>query len=425
MKVAYWIDDTQQQALCDNPEVKGQNPVIAEKCEEGKPLIKSRDSQAMLLTDKFGNIYAGARGTESFLDVVTDVMILDRKDWAGGEYHPGFMKAYKSIQPFWPLIATFIESRKIDPATIEEAIATEFSTEPSQKRALNEILPMQAKEFDEFNQLSMAQRALIYAQHRMGKLTVPQIAARYGIHENTVNSAIVQGEGIFLDRPLSEEEAAYKKSLRKIARSTLGVSFFGHSLGGALAKIAARDANIHGIPVKEIYVFGAPRMTNTAGANAFDAAPNGESKLADSTYRHVNGMDVVGQLAMILTGDHVADDNERQLFRHENGTVSIYVGLTYAQKRDWLLRKLEDDAFGTTQSILAEALSNHFAANYIEMVNTALRQEVGAAQVKIVPGVSGKQPELDESKVSAVLSEGGEFTGEELQEMMTELKSRS
>ena len=66
----------------------------------------------------------------------------------------------------------------------------------------------------------------------------------------------------------------------------------GHSLGGALAALAAQFADSTGGAPRAIYVFGMPR----AGGETFQAAYN--ARLGAVTFRLVHGLDVVARVPM-------------------------------------------------------------------------------------------------------------------------------
>jgi len=77
----------------------------------------------------------------------------------------------------------------------------------------------------------------------------------------------------------------------------------GHSLGGALALLAAKTLFGFGLPIQAVYTFGQPRVGNAAFALSYDAqGPGGASGLADRTYRFVNQDDIVPLLPGLLVG---------------------------------------------------------------------------------------------------------------------------
>jgi triacylglycerol lipase len=76
----------------------------------------------------------------------------------------------------------------------------------------------------------------------------------------------------------------------------------GHSLGAALAALAAKAAaeSLH-CPPKAIYLFGMPR----AGGERFQAAYNGNPNLGPRSFRFVHGLDVVARVPSFSGYRHI------------------------------------------------------------------------------------------------------------------------
>jgi triacylglycerol lipase len=72
----------------------------------------------------------------------------------------------------------------------------------------------------------------------------------------------------------------------------------GHSLGAALAGLAAQFADSKDGAPKAVYVFGMPR----AGGARFQAAYNNNAGIGPVTYRFVHGLDVVARVPMSVLG---------------------------------------------------------------------------------------------------------------------------
>ena len=68
----------------------------------------------------------------------------------------------------------------------------------------------------------------------------------------------------------------------------------GHSLGGALAEVAALDLLAEGLPVSASYTFGTPRVGNAAWAAAWAAAA--EAAMPGAHFRVVHALDPVPRL---------------------------------------------------------------------------------------------------------------------------------
>jgi triacylglycerol lipase len=72
----------------------------------------------------------------------------------------------------------------------------------------------------------------------------------------------------------------------------------GHSLGAALAALAAQYADSLHHATKAIYLFGMPR----AGGARFQATYNGNANLGPVSYRFVHGLDVVARIPPSANG---------------------------------------------------------------------------------------------------------------------------
>jgi hypothetical protein len=81
-------------------------------------------------------------------------------------------------------------------------------------------------------------------------------------------------------------DGAYQKEERPVWVS-------GHSLGGALALLAAWRLERQGIPVAQVITFGAPMIGNVAAAEAFQA------KFKGRIYRYVDARDLVPRLPTV------------------------------------------------------------------------------------------------------------------------------
>jgi hypothetical protein len=70
----------------------------------------------------------------------------------------------------------------------------------------------------------------------------------------------------------------------------------GHSLGGALAALAAKRADAAGATPKAVYAFGMPRVGGEQFRTAYDA------RLGPTTYRLVHGVDIIARVPMSEIG---------------------------------------------------------------------------------------------------------------------------
>jgi thioesterase domain-containing protein len=80
----------------------------------------------------------------------------------------------------------------------------------------------------------------------------------------------------------------------------------GHSLGAALAQLAAMRLASHGLTIAGLYTYGSPRVGDAAFRDAYNAA------LGDRTFMHINDADIVTTVPPWWTGfDHVAQPARR------------------------------------------------------------------------------------------------------------------
>ena len=84
---------------------------------------------------------------------------------------------------------------------------------------------------------------------------------------------------------------------RLLNRGNRAVWFTGHSLGGALAEMAAARATLEsGIPVQGVYTFGQPRVGDDAFAKEMQAT------LGSRIFRFINNVDIVPRVPLFGTG---------------------------------------------------------------------------------------------------------------------------
>jgi triacylglycerol lipase len=76
----------------------------------------------------------------------------------------------------------------------------------------------------------------------------------------------------------------------------------GHSLGGALATLAAAELLRAGKPPDAVYTFGSPRVGNKGFADFYDAG------LRDRTFRYVNKSDVVTRVPEVSVTGWIGTD---------------------------------------------------------------------------------------------------------------------
>lgn len=142
--------------------------------------------------------------------------------------------------------------------------------------------------------LSDALNLLIVPEGRLGTdLAAAGVGARF--HQGFVNAIAEVWPPV-----LAEVEAELKKSERPLWVT-------GHSLGGALAMLAAWLFGRRMINVHQVYTFGAPMVGNATAAQAFDR------ELTGKIFRYVNGPDPVPLLPMMSLLSNQYGHSEREI----------------------------------------------------------------------------------------------------------------
>jgi triacylglycerol lipase len=93
-------------------------------------------------------------------------------------------------------------------------------------------------------------------------------------------------------------QAAIQEAITKSQQTGKPLWIAGHSLGAALAALAAQFAASVDHPAKAVYLFGMPRT----GGVRFQAAYDGNAKLGLVSYRFVHGHDVVARVPPSVNG---------------------------------------------------------------------------------------------------------------------------
>jgi triacylglycerol lipase len=131
----------------------------------------------------------------------------------------------------------------------------------------------------------------------------------------------------------------------------------GHSLGGALAILCARNFVARNVPVQAVYTFGQPRVGDSHFADGYDAW------LFSRTFRVVNQCDIVPRVPGLLCGFR----NVGQKYFLPCAGEFLPANPVLKNPKLWLL--LLSDAFGlwndwANKKQLA-LLDDHFIASYI------------------------------------------------------------
>ena len=109
-------------------------------------------------------------------------------------------------------------------------------------------------------------------------------------------------------------EEVWQEVLDVIAVSGKPTVFTGHSLGGALATLAAVRADRAGHLVEAVYTFGQPRVGLRDFGSLFT------ERLGDRTYRTINYVDLVTRVPLLLQGyRHVGE----RLYFDRNGVALV------------------------------------------------------------------------------------------------------
>lgn len=129
----------------------------------------------------------------------------------------------------------------------------------------------------------------------------------------------------------------------------------GHSLGGALALLAASRLNAAGSPPGDVYVYGCPRIGLADFRDGYDTA------MRQSTYRIINHIDIVTRVPLLTQGYRAP--GQRMYF---DGT-----GAFHQDASAWRIVK-DDILFRLThlRSIRALGLANHEIGAYRAAMNS-------------------------------------------------------
>ena len=131
----------------------------------------------------------------------------------------------------------------------------------------------------------------------------------------------------------------------------------GHSLGGALALLAAWLFKRRFVPVHEVCTFGAPRIGNREACAAFDREFTGR------IFRYVNGRDPVPKLpTMSLVANEFLHVQEERLLGSDPMTgIADVVGAVASKAADGLL---SGDLANEAWTHINEEVASHFLDRY-------------------------------------------------------------
>lgn len=135
----------------------------------------------------------------------------------------------------------------------------------------------------------------------------------------------------------------------------------GHSLGGALALVAAWLVKRRFVPVQEVCTFGAPMIGNRTACDAFNR------EFAGRVFRYVNGRDPVPKLPALslAANEFLHVDSQRLLGSHPFTGITEFLGAVAAKAAGGLLAGgLIDDAWKHVN----EEVGYHFLDRYRDLL---------------------------------------------------------
>ena len=194
-----------------------------------------------------------------------------------------------------------------------------------------------------------AMNLLVVPEGRLGHdLSAAGVGARF--HKGFVDAIAAIWE------PLSVAvEAEVKKSDRPIWIT-------GHSLGGALALLAAWLLKRKFVPVHEVCTFGAPMIGNKTACDAFNREFKGR------IFRYINGRDPVPKLPTLslAANEFMHVDSQRLLGSHPHTGLAEVMGTVASKTVNGLLAgTLIDEAW----KHITEEVGAHFLGVYRDLLN--------------------------------------------------------
>ena len=193
----------------------------------------------------------------------------------------------------------------------------------------------------------------------MNLLVVPE--GRFG-HDLSAAGVGARFHKGFVDALATIWDALAAAVEAEVKRSDRPVWLTGHSLGGALALLAAWLFKRRFVPVHEVCTFGAPMIGNKAASEAFNR------EFAGRIMRYVNGRDPVPKLPTmsLVANEFLHVDTQRLLGREPLTGLADLVGTVASKAAGGLLSgALLDDAW---QHLNAEVAS-HYLDRYRELLS--------------------------------------------------------
>ena len=192
----------------------------------------------------------------------------------------------------------------------------------------------------------------------MNLLVVPEGRLGHDLSAAGVGARFHKG---FVDAIADIWPALHPAIEAEVKKSDRPIWITGHSLGGALALIAAWLLKRKFIAVEEVCTFGAPMIGNRTACEAFNR------ELAGKIHRYVNGRDPVPKLPglSLVANEFVHVDRERLLGIHPmTGLIEVVGGVAGKAVNGLLAGTLIDEAW---KGINAE-VATHFLDCYRELL---------------------------------------------------------
>jgi hypothetical protein len=141
----------------------------------------------------------------------------------------------------------------------------------------------------------------------------------------------------------------------------------GHSLGGALALLAAWRFKRKFVPIHQIYTFGAPMVGNAETATAIDR------ELPERVFRYVNDQDPVPQLPTLSLLANGYRHSEREIML--GGAGAAEAAVTAVQfLQSWASRAVDGVLQGTLIDELWQGLQDRVGAHAMENYRSKVAQ---------------------------------------------------
>ncbi len=169
-----------------------------------------------------------------------------------------------------------------------------------------------------------------------------------------------------IERSVLSQISKWRSQMHAEGKTLPPLYITGHSLGGALATMAAASLSDNGVTVAGVYTFGQPRVGDRTFARQLDKHINGK------VFRFVNNNDIV---------PHVPPPfsvwNPTRLYGHV-GLVKYFNARGTIMPNHTMINRLIDFGMGIGRGMVGakfDLISDHSMEYYISHLNTALKEE--------------------------------------------------